>query len=327
LIRVLLLALGVAACQPSSAQAPISEQWRNVSIEATPVALGAERVGALVFRGGLSLRSEDYAFGGFSGLEVLDDGRIVAITDNGDWFSGRLRLSADGALEGVDEGRMALMRDEHAEPFPNKAAGDSEGLAQLLDGRFAVSFEQTQTIRIYDLNRDGPFGAAAPGPALSETQQLPSNQGLEALAVAGDGALIVGAEGGSGGGATLWRAPLDASTPAPPAARYPLDLGFALTSLDHLPDGGFVALERFYAPVIGARTRITMFGEDVFGGGAVAPRELAALRPPLEIDNFEAVSAVRMPGNITRLYILSDNNFSERQRTLLYAFDIVGEGG
>ncbi|MEJ0058638.1 MAG: esterase-like activity of phytase family protein [Terricaulis sp.] len=222
---------------------------------------------------------------------------------------------------------MALMRDEHAEPFPNKAAGDSEGLAQLLDGRFAVSFEQTQTIRIYDLNRDGPFGAAAPGPALSETQHLPSNQGLEALAVAGDGALIVGAEGGSDNETTLWRAPLNVSTPAPPAARYPLEHGFALTSLDHLPDGGFVALERFYAPVIGARTRITMFGEDVFGGGAVAPQELAALRPPLEIDNFEAVSAVRMPGNITRLYILSDNNFSERQRTLLYAFDIVGEGG
>ncbi len=327
MIRVLILALGVAACQPSSAQAPISEQWRSITIEATPVALGAERVGALVFRGGLSLRSEDIAFGGFSGLEVLDDGRVVAITDNGDWFSGRLRLSADGALEGVDEGRMALMRDEHAEPFPNKAAGDSAGLAQLLDGRFAVSFEQTQTIRIYDLNRDGPFGAAAPGPALSETQHLPSNQGLEALAVAGDGALIVGAEGGSDNETTLWRAPLNVSTPAPPAARYPLEHGFALTSLDHLPDGGFVALERFYAPVIGARTRITMFGEDVFGGGAVAPQELAALRPPLEIDNFEAVSAVRMPGNITRLYILSDNNFSERQRTLLYAFDIVGEGG
>jgi hypothetical protein len=327
LIRALLLALGVAACQPSSAQAPIGEQWRSVTIEATPVDIGAERIGALVFRGGLVLRSEDYAFGGFSGLEVLDDGRIVAVTDNGDWFSGRLRLSADGALEGVDEGRMALMRDEHAEPFANKAAGDSEGLAQLQDGRFAVSFEQTQTIRIYDLNRDGPFGAAVAGPALSETQRLPSNQGLEALAVDGEGALIVGAEGGSGDGTMLWRAPLDAATPAPPIARYPLERGFALTSLDRLPDGGFVALERFYAPVIGARARIAIFGEAELQGGAVAPRELAALRAPLEIDNFECVSAVRMPGNITRLYILSDNNFSERQRTLLYAFDIVGAGG
>ena len=54
--------------------------------------------------------------------------------------------------------------------------------------------------------------------------------------------------------------------------------------------------------------------------------ELALLTPPLPVDNFEAISAVRMANGVTRLYILSDNNFSSRQRTLLYAFDVV-EGG
>ena len=54
----------------------------------------------------------------------------------------------------------------------------------------------------------------------------------------------------------------------------------------------------------------------------------AALRralPDVRIDwlDIEGVAAVRMPTGVTRLYIVSDDNFSERQRTLLLAFDVV----
>ncbi|MEJ0058637.1 MAG: hypothetical protein WDM79_03165 [Terricaulis sp.] len=73
-----------------------ASQWRSITIEATPVALGAERVGALVFRGGPFASLRGHCVRRLPpGLEVLDDGRVVAITDIGDWFSGRLRLSAD----------------------------------------------------------------------------------------------------------------------------------------------------------------------------------------------------------------------------------------
>jgi hypothetical protein len=216
------------------------------------------------------------------------------------------------------------MRDEDGEPFPNKAAGDSEDLAQLTDGRFAVSFEQTQSIRIYDLNRDGPFGPAIAGPRLAETEALPSNSGLEALTSSGEGVLIVGAEGGPAATTPIWRVPLDARSPVEPSARYPLAHGYSLTSMDRLPDGGFVALERFFAPVIGPRARITRFQFNA-QGGIDAVEELARLASPMPVDNFEAISAVRMPDGATRLYIVSDDNFSRRQRTLLLAFDIADE--
>jgi hypothetical protein len=146
-VLALLCAAVLSACAPSSADAPIPEQWRAVIVNATPVDFGAERVGRLVFRGGLELTSDDAVFGGLSGIEVLDGQRLIALNDDAEWFEARLVLDQSGALVGLADARYALMRNEHGDPFPNKQTGDSEGLAQLPDGRFAVSFEQTQSIR------------------------------------------------------------------------------------------------------------------------------------------------------------------------------------
>ncbi|MBL8531938.1 MAG: esterase-like activity of phytase family protein [Hyphomonadaceae bacterium] len=325
-MRGLALALCAAllsACAPSAAQAPIVDQWRAVAIETTLVELGVAETGRLRFRGGLALSSSDVAFGGLSGLEIVGEGELVAVSDDGAWFEAQLMLDEAGALIGLAHARMALMRDETGEPFANKRAGDAEALAHLPDGRFAVAFEQTQSIRIYDLNRDGPFGAAQRGPRLAEVRRLPPNAGLEAMAADEDRALIVGAEGG-GGTTPLWRVALSAAEPAPPLARLRLPVGYSLTSLDRLPDGGFVALQRFYAPVIGARARIVRIAADALRADAeVAGEEWATLAPPMPVDNFEGIAAVRTADGGTRLYIVSDDNFSARQRTLLYAFDVI----
>jgi hypothetical protein len=44
------------------------------------------------------------------------------------------------------------------------------------------------------------------------------------------------------------------------------------------------------------------------------------------MDNFEGVAARRMPDGRVRLYIVSDDNFSASQRTLLMIFDVVNPG-
>ncbi len=299
----------------------MNDQWRNIALETRAVDLGAETIGSLRFRGGLALSSSDPDFGGVSGLEALEDGRLIAVTDAGKWVEAHVRLDQQGALIGLDEARIALLRDESGAPFASKEAGDAEGLAQLPDGRFAVSFEQTHTIRLYDLNRDGPFGAAAPGPTLGDTDDLPNNAGLEALAADAEGRLLVGAEQEG----LLWLAPLQAAAPTPPISRYPLDFGYALVSLDRLPDGDFIALERFYAPVIGARIRVTRLSAESLGSanGGARKTELGFLAPPLVLDNFEGAAVTRLPNGEVRLYIVSDDNFSAQQRTLLFAFDLV----
>lgn len=318
--RALLFALLLAACQPSAAQPPIADQWRAIELDAQTTDLGDAQIGALTYAGGLVLWSSDAGFGGFSGVEVLEDGRLIAVTDSGSWFSADIAFDAQGALSGLTHPRLALMRDENGDPFETKRAGDSEGVTQLPDGRFAVSFEQMQSIRIYDLNRDGPFGAAARGPVLADTQNLPPNRGLEALAADEDGALIIGEEG-AGGSVRLWRAPLNATTPSPVFARYRPARGYALVGLDRLPDGGFIALERFYAPLIGGRARLVRF-DLPSDGGVIATTELGRLGPPARIENFEGVSAVRNADGSTRIYIVSDDGFSPRYRTILYAFDV-----
>ena len=318
-----LLALTLAACAPSSADAPIPEQWRSVAVDVRPVALGAQQIGALRFRGGLDLRSEDAAFGGFSDLEVLEDGRVIAVSDAGLWLSARLALDDTGALKGLDQPRLAMMRDEHGQVFEEKRNGDAEDLAQLPDGRFAVAFETTQTIRLYDLNRDGPFGAALAGPPLAGTARLAENVGLEALASTADGALVVGAEQGGRAGAPVWRTPLDSSAPAEPATHFSLPLGFGFSGLDRLPDGNFVSLERLYAPLIGARIRLSVLDAAALEAGQIRKTQLALLASPLSLDNFEGVSVARAPDGGVRLYLISDNNFDRRERTLLYAFDVV----
>jgi hypothetical protein len=329
MLRSLLLGAAaalLAACAQSAADAPIADQWRAQPLTVTAVTFPEATVGRLRFRGGLHIMGETREeFGGWSGLEVLDDGRLLAVTDTGEWFEARLVLNEDGDLVGLTDARSALMRGENGEPFASKDEGDAEGLAQLPDGRFAVSFEQTQSIRIYELNRDGPFGTAQPGPRLADTERLPSNSGLEALAAMADGSLLVGAEGG-GGPTPLWVASLGASEPAPIRIRYRPETGYSLTSLDRLPDGSFIALERFFAPIIGPRARITRFPAAALdSGGEILPEVevLASLAAPLPVDNFEGVSAVRMPDGATRIYIVSDDNLSDRQRTLLLAFDLV----
>lgn len=315
------LALLAAACAPShGARSP--EQWEAVAVTVVPVEAGVERVGELAYRGGVELRANNPMFVGLSGLEVLDGGHLIAISDEADWISADLVLDDRGYLTGVTDVRAALMRDEQGRPFTDKAQGDSEGLAQLPDGRFAVCFERSHVIRIYDLNRDGPFGSAAPGPRLDDVAQLPPNASLEALA-AFDSALITGAEGGDRSSTPLWVAPLDARTPVPPRFRFPLADGFSLTGMDRLPDGGFVAVERFYAPIVGPRARIVRFAAPGGEDGAMETEVLATLEPPFPLDNFEGISAVRMPDGATRIYVVSDNNKSAQQRTLLLAFDIV----
>lgn len=314
--------LALAACDRSAADPPIAEQWRGIAMSAAPLNFGQERVGRLRFRGGVDLVSDDAAFGGLSGMEVLEDGRLIAVSDDGHWFEAQLVLDDDGQLIDVVDWRTALMRNEEGEPFPSKRAGDSEDLAQLTDGRFAVSFEQTQSIRIYDLNRDGPFGPAVAGPRLADTSSLPDNSGLEALTSTADGVLIVGAEGGPEATTPIWRVRLDGQAPVAPSAHYPISNGYSLTSLDRLPDGRFVALERFFAPVIGARARIKRFAFDT-DGAITDVEELARIAPPMPLDNFEAISALRAPDGAVRLYVVSDDNFSDRQRTLLLAFDVV----
>ncbi|MEL7487472.1 MAG: hypothetical protein AAGJ87_09695, partial [Pseudomonadota bacterium] len=74
---------------------------------------------------------------------------------------------------------------------------------------------------------------------------------------------------------------------------------------------------------VGNRIRITRAPVSVFYEGAVVePDPIGALGPEDGVDNFEALAAYETSDGATRLLILSDDNFSQRQKTLLLEFEL-----
>ncbi len=326
LLLTLAATLALAACSPSAAQ---NDTWSPIALTVTPFTM-PEQVGELTFRAGFVLDSPQARFGGLSDLHVFDDGRLLAITDSGEWFLAELIVDpVTGLPMGLANPRMALMRNEAGEPFPNKQTGDSEDLAVLPDGRIAVSFEQTQSIRIYDLFGAGPMAPSQPGPALAGTDRLGPNRGLEALAVLPNGDLLIGAERGSRAGASpVWRAPLSGTAPVASAHRIRPPFGYGLTAWDATPEGRILLTQRFYAPGLGTRIRVLEAAlEDPEPD--LGFTELAILAAPLEVDNVEGLAVQPLPdgpsGPALRIYLITDDNFSDSQRTLLFVFDLEGQ--
>ena len=58
-------------------------------------------------------------------------------------------------------------------------------------------------------------------------------------------------------------------------------------------------------------------------GGEMAGEELAEWSPPLTSDNFEGIAVRRNDSGETLIYIVSDDNFSPLQRTLLLMFALA----
>ncbi len=327
---VLMVSLGACAQAQPQPQPQSDSGWQPIAVTATPAAISDKagvgaKYGALIFRGGLELKSANPLFGGWSGIEVDSEGRFLAVSDQGSFLSGALVLNEAGDLTGLSETRIGLMRDETGAPLDRKEEQDAEDIALLQDGRYAVSFEHHHRILIYDIAKNGPAGAAEKGPAVLQND-FADNEGLEALVQAPDGDLIAVREFSVNRKAPtqFYKLPLDGGEMISGPASVRGD--YALVSLRLLPDGDYIALERFFLPIIGSRSVLRRYG----AAGLEADRphldgpEFAALMKPLAIDNFEALAIVPREDGGVRLYILSDDNFNTSQRTLLYAFDLPG---
>jgi hypothetical protein len=90
--------------------------------------------------------------------------------------------------------------------------------------------------------------------------------------------------------------------------------GMSLVALRRFAGGRTAALMRSFTPATGSRSSLRIMRANA----AEAQLDLAR---PLTVDNFEGVAAVARPDRVVRFYLLSDDNGSATQRTLLLAFD------
>lgn len=317
---VLLAALVLTACGGDPEPGAIDVASQTVALH--PDEPDRTDLGALSYRGGLVLTSDDERFGGLSAIEVYEDGFFIAISDSAYWLTGTLHFDSDGTLSGLDDVMLAPMLSATGGPLIGTAA-DAEGLADLGDGRFAVSFEREHRIEIYEIGERGERMATAlpesfAGPPGIE--RLRNNGGVEALAVGDDGLMaFVEYPIIDGRPHTIWHLP---EGRAPEAHDFQAEAGFGLTGADILPDGSILLLERFWSRDIGNRIRVGHTSEAMLTSGEPAT-VLASWGTEATIDNLEGLAVADVIGE-TRLFLLSDNNYSGEQRTLLLSFTIEG---
>jgi hypothetical protein len=328
-LAVLALALIPAEAQPSRNEDAI----QRVEIQAQAIETfdprepGRTRFGALTFRGGLILESKYREFGGLSGLSVEADGqRFLAVSDRGHWLRGRI-VYRDKTPIAVTGAEMAPLLGLDGRPLKRRGWYDAEALA--VDGGVAyVGIERVQEIVRFDIAKDGLRARARPVPVPPGIRTLPFNQSIECLAVppkdsALAGTLIAVSErgldakgnllgfiiGGAGGAFTLKRTD-----------------DFDVSDCAIAPGGRLLMLERRFSWTRGVAMRIRSVPLATIKPGALVDGpELIFADNGAQIDNMEGLAVHRAADGMLVLTVVSDDNFSALQRTLLLQFTLAGE--
>lgn len=299
-----------------------------VSVVATPVPLdprapGRNAVGALVFRGGLVLRSADERFGGLSDmLWEPECGRLLAISDTGYWLVLE-PAETDGRLVGVRAAWMAPLLGPDGTARKSKAGSDAEALTRTPDGATWVWFEQDHRgWRYQGVSACRPESLASAATTVLRVPEMadwPRNGGAEAVAARNGRMLILSESADAGDGRAALEVGTDGSGVAP--FTYFPPAGYSPTALAALGETGrFLVLNRRLS--FPASFSAILVEADIAAPPAegVRPRVLAKLAPPLSVDNMEALAVREEASGGRSVYLGSDDNFMPFQRTLLLKF-------
>lgn len=241
-------------------------------------------------------------FGGFSGIEVSDDGAsFVAVSDRGTLWRGDITRDAKGAIASIDTTFLATLKTSEGKPVRG-ATSDSEGLAIAPDGTIYVSFEGIARVARYRT----PDAPAERIPRMEAFKKLQVNSALEALAIDAEGALYTLPErsGALDRPYPVWRYK-DGAWSEP--FSIPRDGEWLPVGADFGPDGKFYVLERDFKGLLGFRSRVTRY---VISGDTINKGERVLETGPGRYDNFEGISVWRDATGAIRLTLISDDNFT-----------------
>jgi hypothetical protein len=300
-----------------------------IAIRATPVVLDPrddqrQTLDQLTYRGGLVLESTEPRFGGWSDLKVSADGsKMLAISDRGFWMDAGVVYDANGRLLSLANARIGNLIGPSGKEISGVAA-DAEGLAVGPDGSYYVSFERRH--RIWQYPRAEPPFSRPPRTLVSPARlrTAPSNGGIEALLRLSSGKFVALVEELMDGDAHVGWIGDESHWDE---LHYRTAPDFKPTGLAEFPPGTSAAgdiavLERRFTLFHGPGARITRVHRDAVRAGAIMDGdELAQMQLPLTIDNFEGLAIARGTKGSARLYIISDDNYSAMQRTLLLMFE------
>jgi hypothetical protein len=284
------------------------------------------RFGKLEFRSGLVLTSSFRGFGGLSGLRLDAKGeRFISISDKGSWFTGRI-LYNGREMTGLDDVEAAPMLGPDGRPITARGWFDSESIA--LDGPLVyIGLERVNQLLRFDFSKGftrsrGEVVALPPA-----AKKLPFNKGLEALVMVPKGFALAGTL------IALSERGLDAEGnliaflvggPAPGQFSIRRTDNFDISDAVLLPSGDLLVLERKFSLLEGVGIRIRRLALAQLSPGALVDGpSIFDADLGEEIDNMEGLDAHVTPEGDTVLTLVSDDNFSMIQRTLLLQFTLL----
>ncbi len=310
-----------------SVTAPVS-----IDVNARPIASfdprdrSHVRFGALQYRSGLVLTSPFRGFGGLSGLRLDSKGeRFISFSDKGSWFTGRIVYQGT-EMTGLADVEAAPMLGPDGKPITARGWFDSELIA--LDGSLVyIGLERVNMVLRFDFSKGFTRALAEVVPMPTAVKKLPFNKGLEALVMVPRGLPLAGTL------IALSERGLDASGnliaflvggPSPGQFSVRRTDNFDISDATLLPSGELLVLERKFSLVNGVGIRIRNIPlKSVAPGAVVDGPSIFEADLGNEIDNMEGIDSFVTPEGDTVLTLVSDDNFSMIQRTLLLQFTLV----
>ncbi len=311
---------------------PITVNTAKISFSVIP----QKKYGSLKWLGGLNLSSGHEHFGGFSGVSISADGtKILAVTDRGYWLRGDLVYN-NRKLVGMKNTVMGILLSKGGQKLRRKRYQDAETIAllsgTLTNGHALIGFERLQRIGKFRINNGN---LSTPHHYIYLPKNLKAskrNKGIEALAIlkAGryKGAVVVIPERlkNRKGNLKGWILTKTGSHRITLKRRG----GFDVTDMAAMPDGSLLILERRFRKPKGflgmlsnniIKMRIRHIAEkDLRPGNLLDGKILLEANRRYRIDNMEGLATHTADNGDQIITIMSDDNFSSFQDTLLLQF-------
>jgi hypothetical protein len=284
------------------------------------------RFGALEYRSGLILTSSFRGFGGLSGWRLDARGeQFISMSDKGSWFTGRIVYNGR-EMTGLADVEAAPMLGADGRPITARGWFDTESIA--LDGSLVyIGLERVNQILKFDFAKGGTRSRGGPIPLPPAARKLPFNKGLESLVVVPKGLPLAGtliaiSERGLDSDGNIIGFLIGGPKPGDFAVRRTND--FDISDAVLLRAGDLLILERKFSLLTGVGIRIRRIALNSIDRGATLDGP-SIFEADLgnEVDNMEGIDAHVSPEGDTVLTMISDDNFSMIQRTLLLQFTLM----
>lgn len=294
--------------------------------------LGAEigqPIQGLVWQGGIEMKSAADNFGGLSGLGFTGpDGRLVMVSDRGNFVSGQLLYDDAGAPMSLIGVKVTPIQNSSGRDLTRAYTKDAEALAVVLRDEVPVAvrvgFENLTRVADFTLVDGVPAGAAREITIPDWLSNTRTNATLEAVCIAPPTSPVAGStllltegiidDDGQHSAYLLGRSDRGPLSYISGNGTNPTDCAF-------LPNGDLLVLERGIAFLSFNMRLFRIPAADVKPGAHMRGTELL-YASGADIDNMEALAVHPGPDGRMRITIVSDNNFNDWERNLLLEFSL-----